>query len=166
MLRETLVWHEGSGGSPVVVAQVMSTAVVKCGKGPAGGITMAPAQRSLDGTAQVGVGVGVGVDVAVAVAVAVAVGVNVAVAVGVGVNVAVAVAVAVAVGVGVNVAVAVGVGVGVGVGLGQVVPTNASPRLRSGPFIKPISVLAPVAILIVNKLPLRSEPYSWPFVGL
>ena len=160
MLRETLVWHEGSGGSPVVVAQVMSTAVVKCGKGPAGGITMAPAQRSLDGTAQVGVGVGVGVDVAVAV------GVNVAVAVGVGVNVAVAVAVAVAVGVGVNVAVAVGVGVGVGVGLGQVVPTNASPRLRSGPFIKPISVLAPVAILIVNKLPLRSEPYSWPFVGL
>ena len=42
MLRETLVWQEGNGGSPVVVALVTSTAEVKCGKGPAGGITMAP----------------------------------------------------------------------------------------------------------------------------
>ena len=42
MLRETLVWQEGNGGSPTVVALVMSTGVVKNGKGPAGGITMAP----------------------------------------------------------------------------------------------------------------------------
>jgi hypothetical protein len=98
--------------------------------------------------------------------VAVAVGVNVAVAVAVGVNVAVAVAVGVNVAVGVGVNVAVAVAVGVGVGLGQAVLTNASPRLSFGPFINPISVLAPVAILIVNKLLLMSEPYSWPFVGL
>ena len=83
-----------------------------------------------------------------------------------------AVGVAVAVGVGVNVAVAVGVGVavavavGVGVGLGQTLPTNASPRLSFGPLINPIVVLTPVAISIVNKLLLMSEPYSWPFVGL
>src|SRR3954466_10608437 len=102
----------------------------------------------------VGVGVGVGVNVAVAV------GVNVAVAVAVGVKVAVAV------GVGVNVYVAVAVAVGVGVALGHTVVTNASPRLSFGPFMNPISVLAPVAMLIVNRLLEMSEPYSWPFVGL
>lgn len=102
----------------------------------------------------VDVAVGVAVDVAVAVAVAVAVGVAVAGAVGVGVNVAVAA------GVGVNVAVAVGVGDAQGA------LTNPSPRLRFGPFINPIVVLAPVAILIVNKLPAMSEPYSWLFPGL
>ena len=114
------------------------------------------------------VGVPVAVAVAVAVAVEVGVGVSVAVAVGVGVNVAVAVgvgvkvAVAVAVGVGVDVAVAVGVGVG----LGQATPTNASPRLSFGPFMNADRVLTPVAISIVNKSLLMSEPYSWPFVGL
>ena len=49
MLRETLVWQDGSGGSPTVVAFVTSTALVKNGNGPAGGITIAPAQRSLAG---------------------------------------------------------------------------------------------------------------------
>ena len=99
---------------------------------------------------------------------AVAVGVTVAVAVAVVVAVAVAVAIAVAVGVTVAVAVAVadGVPVGVAVGLPQTLLTNASPRLSFGPFINPISVLAPVAISIVNKLLLMSEPYSCAFVGL
>src|SRR5262245_36684664 len=52
MLREILGWHDGDGGSPVVVASVMSAVTaVRYGKGPAAGITSAPAQRSLDGGA-------------------------------------------------------------------------------------------------------------------
>ena len=58
------------------------------------------------------------------------------------------------------------VAVGVGVGLGQATLTNASPRLSFGPFMNPIGVLTPVAMSIVNKSLVMSEPYSWPFVGL
>src|SRR5512134_2507222 len=50
MLRETIVWHEGNGGSPTIVASVMSAVtLVVNGKGPAAGITSALAHRSFAG---------------------------------------------------------------------------------------------------------------------
>src|SRR5262249_44224748 len=52
ILRETLVWHEGGGGSPTVVASVMSgVTAVSSGNGPVPGITSAPAHTSLAGGA-------------------------------------------------------------------------------------------------------------------
>src|SRR5262245_19564522 len=50
MLRDTLVWQDGRGGSPTLVAFVMSAATdVLYGNGPAGGITSAAAHMSLSG---------------------------------------------------------------------------------------------------------------------
>ena len=137
----------------LLVTSVPASAVGGAGVGVGGTVGVAVA---------VGAGVGLGVGERCPCPRGVGVGVKVAVAVAVGVKVAVAVGVADAV----EVAVALGVAVGVGVGDPQVLLTNASPRLSLGPFIVPIGVLAPVAILIVNKALLMSEPYSWPFVGL
>src|ERR1041384_543622 len=49
MLRETFVWHEDGGGSPVAVAKVRSFVFVEYGKGPAAGMTSAFTQLSLAG---------------------------------------------------------------------------------------------------------------------
>src|SRR5882724_1264620 len=50
MLRETEGWHEGNGGSLVVVASVISAVMaVKRGKGPLPEITSAPAHKSFGG---------------------------------------------------------------------------------------------------------------------
>src|SRR3989338_6125903 len=49
-LRETLAWQEGDGGSPDVVAPLMSAVTApRYGNGPAPGMTSDPLQRSLAG---------------------------------------------------------------------------------------------------------------------
>src|ERR1041384_1669066 len=50
MLRDTLVWHDGTVGSPVFVASVMSAVTaVRYGNGPAAGMISAPARASVGG---------------------------------------------------------------------------------------------------------------------